>query len=38
MEDHLNDSLLHCNKEREELLEKCTSLEAELQDVQQHVR
>ncbi|XP_022106313.1 coiled-coil domain-containing protein 18-like [Acanthaster planci] len=37
-EDHLRDSLLHCDKEREELLEKATALEEELQDSRENFR
>ncbi|XP_072176323.1 uncharacterized protein [Diadema setosum] len=37
-EEHLRGSLAHCDKEREELLARATSLEEDLQDAKDHVR
>lgn len=37
-EEHLRGSLEHCDREREELLERATSLEEDLQDARDEIR
>ncbi|XP_033105652.1 coiled-coil domain-containing protein 18-like [Anneissia japonica] len=36
-EEHLRESLLHCDKEREELLDRATGLEEQLQDLSEEI-